>query len=199
MGWYVLIYVYFHGVICAYICIFPWGDMCLYMHISMGWYVLIYVYLHGVICAYICIFPWGDMCLYMYIYMGWYVICVINRIPWYILQQWLAKNNASLYQKHIDSIFSLGYLPLITKPTRIANTSATLLDHIYSNSINDQTINGIVLSDVSDHFGIVHLETSYLKKQLQTPMLKKTYYEINIDKLNSMLTATNFQDVLDMS
>ena len=44
----------------------------------------------------------------------------------------------------IDSIFSLGYMPLITKPTKIANTSAALLDHIYSNSINDQTINGIV-------------------------------------------------------
>ena len=42
----------------------------------------------------------------------------------------------------IDSIFSLGYLPFITKPTRIAHTSAKLLDHIYSNSINDQTING---------------------------------------------------------
>ena len=99
----------------------------------------------------------------------------------------------------IDSIFSLGYLPLLTKPTRIAHTSATLLDHIYSNSINDQTINGIVLSDVSDHFGIFHLETSYLKKQPQTPMLKRTYSERNIDQFNSMLTASNFQDVLDMN
>ena len=33
-----------------------------------------------------------------------------------------------------DSIFSLGYIPYISKPTRIANTSATLLDHIYSNT-----------------------------------------------------------------
>ena len=87
----------------------------------------------------------------------------------------------------------------MTKPTRIAHTSATLLDHIYSNSINDQTINGIVLSDVSDHFGMFHLETSYLKKQLQTPMLKRTYSELNIDKFNNMLTATNFEDLLDMN
>ena len=33
----------------------------------------------------------------------------------------------------------------------------------------------------------------------QTPMLKRTYSEINIDKFNSMLTGTNFQDVLDMN
>ena len=56
-----------------------------------------------------------------------------------------------------------------------------------------------ILSDVSDHFGFFHLETSYLKKQLQTPMLKRTYSELNIDKFNNMLTATNFEDVLDMN
>ena len=50
-----------------------------------------------------------------------------------------------------------------------------------------------------NHFGIFHLETSYLKKQLQTPMLKRTYSELNINKFNNMLTATNFEDVLDMN
>ena len=93
----------------------------------------------------------------------------------------------------IDSIFSLDYLRLIAKPTIIANTSATLLEHLYSNSINDQTINGIVLSDVSDHFGILHLETSYFKKTLQTSMLKRIYSEINIETFISMLTSSNFQ------
>ena len=30
-------------------------------------------------------------------------------------------------------------------------------------------------------------------------MLKRTYSELNIDKFNNMLTATNFEDVLDMN
>ena len=30
-------------------------------------------------------------------------------------------------------------------------------------------------------------------------MLKRAYSEIHVDKLNSMLTSTNFQDVLDMN
>ena len=32
---------------------------------------------------------------------------------------------------HLDNIFSHGFLPTITKPTRISHTSATLIDHIY--------------------------------------------------------------------
>ena len=52
----------------------------------------------------------------------------------------------------IDLIFSKGYLPAITKPTRITEHSATLLDHIYTNKINKSYNSGILISDVSDHF-----------------------------------------------
>ena len=44
------------------------------------------------------------------------------------------------FQKHdktkyfIESMLTTGYLPVIAKPTRITDHSATLLDHIYSNS-----------------------------------------------------------------
>ena len=40
------------------------------------------------------------------------------------------------YQKtneYLDNIFSLGYIPLISKPTRITPHSATFIDHIYTN------------------------------------------------------------------
>ena len=46
------------------------------------------------------------------------------------------------------------YSPLITKPTRVTDHSATLIDHIYTNAINPNYDSGIILTNVADHFGI---------------------------------------------
>jgi len=55
---------------------------------------------------------------------------------------------------YLENIFSHGYLPLITKPTRISSHSATLIDHIYTNKQDIEAISGVIITDVSDHFGI---------------------------------------------
>ena len=52
---------------------------------------------------------------------------------------------------YLDMLFNLGYMPLITKPTRITNHSATLIDHIYSNAPHKVLMSGICLADISDH------------------------------------------------
>ena len=40
---------------------------------------------------------------------------------------------------------------MITKATRITNHSATLIDHIYTNSPEKVIKSGICLADISDH------------------------------------------------
>lgn len=63
-----------------------------------------------------------------------------------------------IYSKHkktndyLDTIFSLGYLPVVTKPTRVCPSTATLIDHMYTNSLTHQLTPAIVLTDVTDHF-----------------------------------------------
>ncbi len=42
-------------------------------------------------------------------------------------------------------------IPLITLPTHITQTSATLLDHIFSNSDPESKECGIIYSSLSDH------------------------------------------------
>ena len=37
---------------------------------------------------------------------------------------------------YVETIFSHGYIPMITKPTRITDFSDTLIDHIYTNKNN---------------------------------------------------------------
>ena len=48
-------------------------------------------------------------------------------------------------------------LPLITLPTLISETSATLLDHIYSNSNLDLKECRIIYSSLSDHLPVFSL------------------------------------------
>ena len=56
---------------------------------------------------------------------------------------------------YVNSILSLGCISLINKPTRFSSThQPSLLDHIYTNIIDDNTTTGIALYDISDHLPI---------------------------------------------
>ena len=57
-------------------------------------------------------------------------------------------------ESYLDNTFAHGCRPFITKPTRLLSHSATLIDHIYTNQISSKVKIGILISDVSDHFGI---------------------------------------------
>ena len=48
-------------------------------------------------------------------------------------------------------IYSTGGYSLITKPTRFTSTSATNLDHIYTNAIQNLCRSGVLILDISDH------------------------------------------------
>jgi hypothetical protein len=52
---------------------------------------------------------------------------------------------------YLDMLFALGYIPLITKATRITYHSKTLIDHIYTNSPEKVVKSGICLAELSDH------------------------------------------------
>ena len=45
---------------------------------------------------------------------------------------------------------SASFLPLISKPTRVTDQTATLIDNIFCN-ILPVPASGVVLSDISDH------------------------------------------------
>ena len=61
----------------------------------------------------------------------------------------------------IDIIYSKGFIPVITKPTRITEHSQTLIDHIYTNTDlttpNYKYKQGILRTDISDHYPVFYL------------------------------------------
>ena len=67
----------------------------------------------------------------------------------------LKFNLASNVTSYINSLNSVGCNFHIDKPTRITSSSSTCIDHVYSNIKTELLDNHIILSDVSDHFGII--------------------------------------------
>ena len=56
----------------------------------------------------------------------------------------------------LNNMFSHSFYPVISKPTRITEYSATLIDNIFCNlqSVSKETYNGLIYTDISDHLHI---------------------------------------------
>ena len=54
----------------------------------------------------------------------------------------------------LNHMFSSSFFPLISRPTRITSRSATLIDNIFVNSLEDNFTSGLLFTDLSDHLPI---------------------------------------------
>ena len=78
-------------------------------------------------------------------------------------------------------LFSLGYMPLITKATRITDHSATLIDHIYTNVPQKITKAGICLADITDHLPV------FCTVRNRLPLRQETKHFRDFSRFNKVL------------
>ena len=70
----------------------------------------------------------------------------------------LKSNEHTSTRKFLDLILDSGLWPVITRPTRITQRSATLIDNIYiSKNLQCKFDSAILLDDISDHLPLVAL------------------------------------------
>ncbi len=98
---------------------------------------------------------------------------------------------------YLDSIFSHGFLPIISKPTRVTTSTATLLDHIYTNDITSSYNSGIIINDIADHFGIFCIFQGKSKPNIQTSTKRRSFSTENITMFKNMLNETDFGEILN--
>ena len=72
-----------------------------------------------------------------------------------------------------DCLFSNLFLPTVTCPTRITETSATLIDNIITNASLINPLSYILYSDISDHLSV------YLSTDLDSPKARRSCYYYN--------------------
>ena len=104
-------------------------------------------------------------------------------------------HNQNTSQEFLDTMLSATFLPLITKPTRVTNHTATLIDNIFCN-VNPLPESGIVLSDLSDHYPIFSL---FSRNPITTENnLQESFRRItpnNLANLKSDLSTVDWTEV----
>ena len=90
--------------------------------------------------------------------------------------------------------YSYGFMPLINRPTRIAHTSASIIDNILTNNHTDiaNSQHGILLTDVSDHFPIFHINGNIQNVEQSIKIVKRSYSVLNKQKIVEELGNTDF-------
>ena len=82
----------------------------------------------------------------------------------------------------------------------MTNCSATLIDNIFrnNNNVSDRSIQGILYTDISDHFPVFHINNSIVESTKPNIFIKQQMSQTNIDHFNTKLQGTNWDDILNM-
>ena len=89
----------------------------------------------------------------------------------------LKSESCDYTSRFLEQMFTSSFIPLILRPTRITQHTATLIDNIFTNDIEniEDSTNGILFCDISDHLPIVHVRD--LKTRHETPPAKEFIYK----------------------
>ena len=97
-----------------------------------------------------------------------------------------------------DAMFSHFFFPVITKPTRVTDKSATLLNNIFYNNCaeNSRSLAGILYTDISDHFPVYHIDYSDIVPLTGNLFKKRMYSIANMERFSSTMNEKNWNSVL---
>ena len=96
----------------------------------------------------------------------------------------------------VDQMFRNGFAPLINKPTRISKNNATLLDHIWSNSLVSMKINcGVLTHCISDHLPVI-MCTSISKISHQNVQQCRHFTDKNVYLFSKALSESDITPIL---
>ena len=108
----------------------------------------------------------------------------------------MTKDTAS----YLEIMFINGFIPLINRPTRVTDKSATLIDHIFSNNyINNLSLyQGVMVTDITDHYPVFHITHSL--ENLTAPeeyyMTRKMNVK-NYDKFKKAVSLFDWSNVMN--
>ena len=107
----------------------------------------------------------------------------------------LIKTDDKLVNEFKDVFFDNLYYPIITKPTRITNTTATCIDHVWTNIQNSTINSGILVDPIADHLAIY--QSTYLLPQMQKTLYNRKYKYTSqeIHRFSNKLSITDFTSI----
>ena len=89
----------------------------------------------------------------------------------------------------LDLMFSNSFIPLINKPTRVTQKTATLIDNIFTNIYKNENkyLTGILTTDISDHYIIFHIAPLQFRQQKEHHQLIRLINSSNLEKYTTAI------------
>ena len=86
-------------------------------------------------------------------------------------------------------MYSNTFLPLITRPTRITSHSATVIDNVFQNSLQNNLLSGLSFTDISDHLTnfVIHYEQSKNNEEIKSFVFFRDKNKENVSKFHDFL------------
>ena len=102
-----------------------------------------------------------------------------------------------LKKLEVGFLHSYSFISLINKPTRLASQNATLIDNIFTNCYNhiENTFQWLIISDVSDHFSIVHVDYSSKGAKTESYYIRRNMSQRNRLAFQNDISAIDWQIV----
>ena len=123
-------------------------------------------------------------------------------------QDLIKYDNNVDYQNLIDNAHNHGFVQLVSRPTRITEHSATLIDHVYTNNVDSTLSCNILTVDLSDHLAI-HTKIS-LTNSSEQPRRNtvnpnnsnnmdeiRLFNEANNEKFKNLITDETWSEISD--
>ena len=108
----------------------------------------------------------------------------------------LKMDNNTSYQDFYSILTSHSYLPLIVNPTRVTNTSATVIDNIFTNCFDYNQTSGNILITISEHFPQF---ASILRKKVDlksTHIYQRNYAKFSTEAFREDIAIQNWENNL---
>ena len=94
----------------------------------------------------------------------------------------------------VDIMFDNLFFSHINKPTRITRTTATCIDHIWSNVYDHDIFSGIITEKIADH--MTTFQFSKINVEISHKPEKKTYEKLDTYQFANVLNGENVDDIL---
>ena len=111
----------------------------------------------------------------------------------------LLKCNDNNLSEYVNLMYSFSLFQLINKPTRVTNTSATIIDHTWSTLFEENISNNVILTDISDHFPTVSQFRLHCAESKPQFIYKRSFSTVTIESFVNNLSLINWQPVLSSS
>ena len=101
----------------------------------------------------------------------------------------------SLTEDFINTLSSFFLEPHILKPTRITNHSSTLIDNIFFNSIEYQTVSGNLLYDLTDHLPNFLIIERFAFSKHKEKIFRRDYSNYNEEAFLNEFTSIDWSNL----